>query len=413
MASAPLRRQPDFLRFWLGESFSWIGTQVTSLALPLTAISVAGGTTQQVGLLAVASTLTTLVLTPLAGPWLDARPVLPVIVMTNVLRALALLAVPVSYIWFSVTIPLLYAVAVVSGALTAVFDIAVLTYIPRLVRQDELVEANAKVSASISVAETAGPAVGGLLIQLLTAPLTILADVGSYVVSTVLLRGITRRERVPVPPPETGSLLANAWDGIRFCFTDRQIRPLLLASAWFNMFEQLIMTVFLVYAVSSLALPASVVGGLLTAAGLGATVGSVAATRLGRRFGPSIVMTASLGTAATALAVVPVPTGPVVLLMLSIAFFVYGCGIGVFNVHAVSYRQAVVPDGLQGRVNAGYRMFVFGALPIGAGLAAWLGALLGPRVIIGCAAIALVAGTVLFGCFGLTRLPDHRPAPAA
>ncbi|MGW6281511.1 MFS transporter [Kribbella sp. NPDC055071] len=397
--------QRDFLRFWFGESVSWIGSQITTLALPLVAISVAGASTGAVGLLVAASSIATIVVTPLIGPWLDARPVLPVIIATNVLRGLILAAIPLTFAFTTPPMPLLYVVALSAGVCTAVFDIAVLTYVPRLVHPKFLVDANSKVSATTSLAEMAGPALGGLLIRLFSAPLAILADVFSYAVSTVFLLSIKSREQVPAKPPTPVPYIRRAWQGIRHCFANPRLRLLLVASTWFNLCEQTILTAFLVYAVRTLSMSAAVVGALFTAAGCGVVIGSLIATAAGRRLGVERVLGAAAVMSAMALTVSPVPTGPAAPFTLGGAFVVYGLGVGVFNVHAVSFRQAATPVELLGRMSAGFRLFTFGAVPVGAVTAGVLGELLGLRTTIAGAAITLTVGMVAFAAYASLRLP--------
>jgi MFS family permease len=384
---------------------SWIGSQVTALALPLVAISIAGASTRAVGLLVAAGSIATIVVTPLVGPWLDARSVLPVIIATNVLRGLILAAIPVTFLFMAPPMSLLYGVALSVGICTAIFDIAVLTYVPRLVEPKLLVDANSKVSATTSLAEMAGPALGGVLIRLLSAPLAILADVLSYAVSTVFLLSIKSREPVPTKPPAEVPYAKRAWQGIRHCFANPRLRLLLVASTWFNLCEQTILTAFLVYAVRTLSMSAAVVGALFTAAGCGVVIGSLVAARAGRRFGVERVLGASAVIAAIALTVSPVATGPAAPFVLGAAFVVYGLGVGMFNVHAVSFRQTATPAELLGRMSAGFRVFTFGAVPVGAVTAGVLGELLGLRPTIAGAAIALTAGMVAFAAYASLRLP--------
>jgi MFS family permease len=391
-----LLSQPDFRKFWLGESMSWIGSQITSIALPLAAILAVGASTWEVGMLVAAGMVGTIVVTPFAGSSLDRRPVLPVIMMTNVVRALVLASVPLAYVLASIGMPLLYVVAVMVGALTAVFDIAVLAYVPRLASDRDLVDANGKIGVSISMAEAAGPALGGVLVHRFTAPVAILFDVISYLVSAAFLATIGTRERIAAPAARKRPALLDAWRGLTFCFAHRRLRTLLLVSAWFNAFEQLIMTVLLVHATRSLSLSPTAVGVLFAAAGAGGVVGSALAGPVGRRLGQAKTFALSLGVAAGALTVTPIPTGPAAAIVLCTALFVYGAGLGQFNVHAVAYRQRVTPDDHQGRVNAGYRLVVFGAIPVGAALAGVADAALGSRAAIAGASVALVLGTVAF-----------------
>jgi MFS family permease len=409
VARESVLRQSPFLRYWIGESISWFGSQVTILALPLVAISVVGASTSAVGLLVAASNGAMIAVTPFAGPWLDARAVRPVIIWTNVVRAAVLAAVPAAYFFAAVSMPLLYAVALAVGAVTGVFEIAALTYVPRLVHTAQLVDASSKVSASGAVAETAGPAVGGLLIRLITAPVAILADVLSYVVSTALLLSIRMPERVPRQEPVPGKILAKVYRGIRYCLVHPKLRLLLVATAWFNLCEQAIITAFLVYAIRVLSISATTLGAILAAAGGGAVAGAIVATRAERRFGLGKALAGGAGIAAVSLALVPVPTGTAAPFILGGAFFANGFGTGLFSVHSVAYRQTITPAGAQGQMNAGYRLFAFGTVPLGAALAGVLGGLIGTRTTIAVVAAALTAGMGWLAVHVWRRLPQKNP----
>lgn len=410
-------RGSDFRKYWLGESVSLIGSQVTFLALPLTAIHTADASTSEIGLLGAATTIGAIALTPFVGAWVDTRTVLPIMIWANVARALLLLTIPLAYLLASVTMPLLYGVGVAVSALTCVFEVAVLTYLPRLVSSEDLVDANGKVGASVSTADAAGPALGGVLVQLLTAPGAIVADVLSYLFSFVVLGRITTDEIVPPRDAARRSLLSSGWEGVRFCFTHPQLRVLLLGSTWFNAFGLPIFIIFLVYATQSLSLTASAIGLIMAAVGVGGALGSFAAGRVGRRLGTGRALVISLPIAAAALAFVPIPSGDMVQWVLGVTFFVHGFATALYNVHATSLRQSVTPSGLQGRVNAGYRLFVSGALPLGAALAGALGSALTPRATLLVAAGALAGGITLFVPFAaatLRSLPtDRSPSPAS
>jgi MFS family permease len=414
---ALMGRRSDFRKYWLGESVSLIGSQVTFLALPLTAIHAADASTSEVGLLGAATTFGAIALTPFVGAWVDTRTVLPIMIWANVARALLLLTIPLAYVVASVTMPLLYGVGLAVSALSSVFEVAVLTYLPRLVSSEDLVDANGKVGASVSTADAAGPALGGVLVQLLTAPGAIVADVLSYLFSFAALSRISANETVPPREAVPRSLLSRGWEGVRFCFRHPQLRVLLLASTWFNAFGLPIFIIFFVYATQSLSLAASTIGLLLAAVGIGGALGSVAAGRIGRRLGTGKALVVSLPVGAAALAFVPIPSGDLVQWVLGVAFFVHGFATAHYNVHATSLRQAVTPSGLLGRVNAGYRLFVSGALPVGAAFAGVLGSALSPRSTILVASAALAGGIALFVPFAAAILGSwsatRSPSPAS
>ena len=182
-----LWREPDFLKLWAGETISLLGTQVSSLAIPLIAISLLDAGASQLGLLRTAEFLPFIVLTLLAGTWVDRRRRRPLMVAANLARAALLLAVPLLAWADRLQLWHLYGVVAVMGVGAVFFDLSYLSYLPSLVRREHLVEGNSKLAVSASVAEVGGPGLAGLLVQALTAPIAVLVDAVSYVVSSVSL----------------------------------------------------------------------------------------------------------------------------------------------------------------------------------------------------------------------------------
>jgi len=200
-----LWHQPDFLKLWAGETISLLGTQVSSLAIPLTAISLLDVGASQLGLLRTAEFLPYIVLTLLAGTWVDRRRRRPLMVAANLARAALLLAVPLLAWADRLELWHLYGVVAVMGVGAVFFDLSYLSYLPSLVRREHLVEGNSKLAASASVAEVGGPGLAGLLVQALTAPIAVLVDAVSYVVSSVSLLRIRAREPDPARAGGSGS----------------------------------------------------------------------------------------------------------------------------------------------------------------------------------------------------------------
>ncbi|HWQ12703.1 MAG TPA: MFS transporter, partial [Roseiflexaceae bacterium] len=197
---AGLWRSPDFLRLWTGQTISLLGSHIGGGALRYTAILVLGATPVQLSLLSAAALLPALLLALPAGLWLDRVLRRPVLIGADVGRALLLLSIPLAYALGALRIEQLYAVAALVGVLTILFDTAYPSYVPSVVRRDELVEANSKLSASDSLAEIAGPPLGGALVQALSAPLAVVLDALSFLASALALRGVRAIEPPPAPP---------------------------------------------------------------------------------------------------------------------------------------------------------------------------------------------------------------------
>lgn len=244
-----------------------------------------------------------------------------------------------------------------------------------------MTEGNSKLQASASAAEVGGPGLGGLLVSLLTAPYALLVDAVSYLVSVATLASIKRREPEPEKDRDEPPTFAAIRDGFAFTFGNRYLRPIAGEAATFNLFEQAILTVFVIYAVRELDLSAGLLGAVISTGAGGALLGSIIAAYPVSRIGLGPTIVGSMVLACTAPLLIPIADGPRLVLvpLLMLAFFVYGIGLGISGVHAVTLRQSITPDRLFGRMNASYRFFTYGAIPLGALLGGFLAETIGVR----------------------------------
>jgi MFS family permease len=424
----PQWRTRDFLLFWGGETISALGTQVTFLALPLAAILTLHASSAWVGLVTAGTTLPVLVVTPLAGVWVDRHPSRPLILVAHAARAVALAAVPLLAWAAMLTLPTLLAVALIVGGFSAAFEIAYLSYVPTLVDREALVRANSAIEGTTSVADTVGPGLAGVLIQLVTAPGAILFDAVSYAVAGWTVLAVRSREPAreapgatapdepgATAPDEAGAtvrgMARDIVDGARRTLQDPILRGLIAVSASFNFFEQAVMTNFLLYASRVLHLRAGTIGLALAAGGVGTMAGTVFCGRVGPRLRSGLALGGGMAIASVALALVP-GVGDIGLwapVVFAVIFAIYGLGLVIFNVYAVTLRQLHVPPAMLGRVNAGYRTITYGAIPLGALAGGTVGGLLGFRVALVLAGAGLVAGAAVFLRSVAARLRDALP----
>jgi MFS family permease len=406
----------DFRMLWAGETVSLFGSEVTELALPLVAVLVLDAGAGQMGLLAAARFAPFLLVTLPAGVWIDAHRRRPVLIGANLGRCLLVALVPLLAGLDVLRMPQLYAIAFAVGVLTVAFDVAYQSYLPSLVDRGRLVEGNSKLQASASVARVGGPGLGGLLVQLAGAPRALLLDAATFAVSTASLLAIRHREPPPAGPEgrSRAGLRREVAEGLRVTYRDRVLRSMAGLAATYNLFEQAVLALLVLYATSDLGLSAGLIGLVVSVGSLGALAGAALAGRLERRLGvgPSLILAVVVECAS--LLLVPLATGPRVVAagLLGLAFVGNGFGIGLSNVLAVSLRQAVTPDRLLGRMNASYRFLTYGAVPLGALLGGALGELLGLRaaVAVGAAGSLLTVPWVLLPPLpGLRRMPT-RPA---
>jgi len=407
-----LSRNRDYLHLWGAQGISAFGSQITLVALPLVAILTLEASTFEVAALTALELLPFLLLGIPAGVWVDRLPRRPVLVLCDIGRAASLFSVPLAY-WLlgEVTLPHLYAVALVTGALTVFFTLAYQAYLPVLVEREDLVAANARFEATETLARLAGPASGGGLVAVLSAPAAILADAVSFVVSGALILRIGHRERggsASTAAATPRGFRHELREGARFVVRDRLVRSILATTALVNVGFGMVWAILLVYAVRDLGLGAALVGVTLSVGEVGGLLGAVAVGRLTSSVGPGRVVIGTALLFAPAFLLLALAPSGMPLPFLALGWAVVSFASVAFNATTVGIRQARVPLRLQGRVVGVSRSVVWGVTPIGALLGGGLAAVVGMRATIAAgAAVALGAAIPAL----LSPLRDLRSLP--
>jgi MFS family permease len=389
----------DFKRLWAAESISQVGSQITLVALPLAAALSLGATPAQMGMLTAAGTLPFLLLSLFAGVWVDRMRRRSIMIATDVGRAMLLLAVPAAWALDLLRIELLFIVAFFVGVQTLFFDIAYLSFLPGIVRRDQLTEGNAKLQGSASTAQVAGPGMAGLLVGLITAPMALVVDALSYLLSAWFLIRIRTPEAAPQRQARP-DIRREIGEGLRAIFGNALLRAIAISAAVGNLFGYVFLAVYILYMVEELGFSATEIGLVFSLGGAGAIVGTVIAEPLKRRIGvgPAIIagrVMFGVGGLLVPLAVlVPRYEVPMVLG----AEFLQWAALLVAIVNEVSLRQALVPERLLGRANGTMRLMNQGVVPLGAMAGGLLGEMIGLRatLIVGVAGMFVAAGWVLF-----------------
>jgi Na+/melibiose symporter-like transporter len=402
----------DFRMLWAGETISQVGTQVTQFALPLVAILTLNATVFEVGVLNALRFVPVIVVAVLAGVLLDRRKRRPVLIVCSLASAVLIGLVPLSSAAGFLSLGLLYAVALLVGTLTVCFDVGVLSYVPFLVERRHLTEGNSKIQASNAFAGIAGPGLAGLLIGLITAPITLTVDAVSYLFSALGLTQISKPEPEPDTAGDRPSLRQSVAEGFRAVYGTRLLRVLLAQSATLNVGFGAVSTVFTVYAVRVLGLSPAKLGVAMGALQAGALLGALSAARVKKVLGLGRTLAVSiLGVCLSPLLLlIPHDAGPLAMILLVAGWLGHGCGICVWNVNTITLRQAVTPTRVLARMNATYRMLLFGALPVGAMAGGLLGNAIGLRPALITAAIALTSPIlwIFFSpVFRLTEIPSR------
>ncbi|MFI6448452.1 MFS transporter [Kitasatospora sp. NPDC050543] len=376
-----LWRDREFLKLWSGEAVSQLGAQVTQLALPLAAVYQLHASSTQLGLLNSASYAPFLGLTLFIGVWVDRRRRRPLMIYGNLGRALLVGSVPLCAALGVLRIEYLYLAAAAVGTLTVLFDISYQSYLPSLIEREQLVEGNSKLQATSSIAQIGGPGLAGLLVGWITAPMALLFNALSYLVSVAGLLAIRRPEPHPAPVRERTSTARSIAEGLRMVFGNASIRAIALEAGTYNLCWMSLQTVFVLYAARELGMGPGTIGLVLGVGAVGSLVGALAAGRLKQRLGLGRAVIAELVLCCGGPMLVPLAPGTGVLsyAMYVAAFACCGIGSTMSTIHVVSLRQVITPDHLLGRVNAGCRFIAWGPLPLGALIGGYLGDAVGLR----------------------------------
>jgi MFS family permease len=388
---ASLWGRPDFLRLWCGQFVSEFGSQITLLALPLAAILVLHASTIQV------ATLTTLEFSPYlffalaAGALVDRLPRRPVMVVADIGRAALLGSVPLAYAFDALTLPQLYAVGFAAGTLTVFFGLAYQAYLPQLVERERLLEANGKLEAARSVAQTGGPGAGGGLVALFSAPGAVLADAISFVVSALLITSIRQREERP-SVPEKRDLRAEVDEGIRYVWRQPVLRANLFSSGLANFAYGAIWALLLVFAVRMLGLHAGLIGVILALGQGGGILGAVFAGRIAGRIGAGPTFIFAMASFGPGMLLIALANRSTAIPFLAVGWALASFATATTSVIGIGIRQAMVPQRLQGRVVGATRTVILGIAPLGSLAGGGLAAAFGLReaLLVG-AAISCVA----------------------
>jgi MFS family permease len=353
----------------------------------------------EAGLLGVARWLPFLLLALPLGVLADRRTRRPILIVSDVCRASLTIAVVVAAMAGALTLAALVTLVALLGAFTVAFEVAYQSFLPSVVGREHLESANSRLQATFSVAEVAGPGVGGWLIQTFTTAGALLVQAGTFIVSAVALLGIRSLEERP--DPSAVSAMTQLREGLRFVRRDPYLVALVGFSAIYNLFAQWVMVLLLVHAVREWGLTAGHLGLVFSLGAIGAVMGAALAPRSVRRFGAGPVLVACAGAESIVLAALPVIEADwgrtLVVAALIGVFAVNGAGTSLSSVVALTLRQLRTPDHLLGRVNATMRWISYGVVAIGAGIGGVLGDLVGTRlgIAIGCAGVVLTVVWVI------------------
>lgn len=368
----------DFRQLWAAETISQIGTQITQIALPILAVITLSATEFEMGILIALETLAFLVIGLPAGAWVDRWRRKRVLVVNDLVRAVALASLPLAYAFDMLTLWQLFAVALVTGIATVFFDVAYQSYLPSIVDKSQIVEGNSKLAISQSVAQVAGPGAAGLLIKVLGAPLMFVFDALSFIASALFIGRIRHEE--PIHDRSTRrSLRVEIGEGLSFVLRHPLLRRIVACTGTSNFFSTVTATMLVLFMVRELGFDATQIGLTFSAGAVGGLIAAATTTRFAKYFGDGRSIVLAAGLLIPFAVLVPLSGLGLAGILLPLSWAGVSYLVVLYNIVQVSFRQRLCPIPLLGRMNASIRFLVYGTMPlgglVGGALGAWLGVL--------------------------------------
>lgn len=388
----PLLRERQFRHYWTGQTVSLFGDEVSYLAVPLAAVLVLHVGPTGMGWLRFAGLLPALLFSLPAGAWADRRGRhRQTMIAADLGRAALMASLPLGYAFGALTFAQLCAVVFAVGTLAVVFDVCNGTLFVSLITPGQYVEGNSLTSGSRAFSFIAGPSAAGLLVQVLAAPLALLADAASYLVSARQLARIT-----PAEPPAADRGKGRLTAGLRFIARSPLLRAILACAATINLFNFAFNTLVVLYTVGELGLDAGTLGLVVGSGAVGGLLGAVVSGRIVRTIGVGPALAVGAIVFPAPLVLVPLAGGPTPLVYATLfaAEFASGLGVMLLDIAAGSLQAAVIPNALRSRVSGAFRTVNYGVRPLGALAGGFLGSAVGLRPALWAATLAATLGVL-------------------
>jgi Na+/melibiose symporter-like transporter len=408
----------DFVRLWSAETISLFGSLITRTALPFAAILTLDASAFQIALLGISEMTPAFLLSLFAGAWVDRLPRRPIMIVSDLARAVLVMTVPIAALFGALRMEQLYVIAALVSIFTTFFDVAYQAYLPSLVGSDELVEGNSKLAASAAVSEAAAFSSGGWLVQLLSAPGAMVIDALTFLASAYFVHRIEAPEPPAKPAEERQHIRTEISDGVRFLLTEPILRSIAISNVILNFGFRVYGVVFLLFVTQELGFRPGALGVIFAIGGISSLAGAVFAQKVTLWLGLGPAMISGLIITGAGQGIVAFATGVTAfsVILLIAQQLVGDAWPTVYIVDEISLRQAVAPADVLGRVNGSMRVLEFGAMLIGAILGGWLGTNVGLRFTVVFASMVMALGGLWLARTPVRHLRDtptpvNEPAP--
>ncbi|WP_431280361.1 MFS transporter [Leifsonia poae] len=373
-----------------GQATSQLGAQVSGVAVPLLAVVSLGATPFQVGMLGAASTIAFATIGLPAGAWIDRMRRRPILVASDLTRAILLATIPAAAVLGLLTMAQLVVVSLLTGFARVFFDVGYRSYLPSVIGRDRVLAGNSSLEFVRASGQVAGPAIGGVLVSLIGAATVVLVQAATFVVSALCLVGIRAVEPRPETPTNRRRIPAEIAEGFGFVLRSPALRATATASALSNFSFAMASAVNIVFLSRTLELTPTLIGIVIAVGSVTVMVGAAFTTRLARAVGSVRIVWLSLAvTAPISLASAFAQPGWWTLLVV-VGIAAGEFGQIVYAITQLSIRQQLCPDRILGRVNATFQVVVMGLFPVGAIVGGALGDLIGARWTIVAAGVPLL-----------------------
>ncbi|MCY9529916.1 MFS transporter [Paenibacillus alvei] len=399
----------SFRQLWIGQTISVLGSQISYIAIPLIAVILLDANAFQMGLLTASSTAPYFLIGLFAGVWIDRIKRVPILINMNLITAFFLLLIPL-FNWLNVmNIWILCAISFFTASCSMVFQFAYTSVLPSIINKNDLTEGNSKLEISRAMTQFVGPSIAGVIIHVLSAPISLFINIITYLVSIFFFKRINIDEKEPTTTKNT--ILKQIRQGFHHIFTNPFLRTISLSTAILNFSRCAFDAVYMLYVVTVFSIDASILGIIFGVGSLGALLGAFTANKLVKKIGTGNTILISTVIVGVGFLIVAIVTKYIIvnIAILSISQFFISMGNTVFFISQVSIRQAVTPNEIMGRVNATQVFISRGAVPIGALLGGLSGMLFGLRETImaaGCLSLGAVFLLVMSPVKGVRQTSD-------
>jgi MFS family permease len=382
----------NYKKLLISQSISMFGSQITYFTFPLIASVTLNASASEVGFLRAAEYLPALLFGLFIGVYVDSHNKKNIMLFGDLARTLFLLLIPI--LWFNnyLNIYILAGLGFLIGWFSLYFEIAYMSLLPKLLKREKLLKANSHFELSYSISSMSGPALAGFLVQVLTAPIAIIVDAFSFLISAVLVRKIEYEEKIDKNKSHGyKSVIFDLKEGIAFVFNEKLLKLFLITSGWTNLINTFLFPIFIVFVTQTLMFEAYLIGIILSFGGIGAIIGATVCKRLTECYGQGIILFSTICVTMISSLMVPFVSSNSLMSLIILSFlqFTQGLAVTVRNINQVSIRMILSPNELQGRINSSFRFVLYGVVPVGSILGGLSGDLIGIK-------ISLFLGSMLF-----------------